>query len=128
MCVYIFCVVKSFRDLAENDPELLRLELDPTSSLFAELCASSSNGTCTFPSKVVLQTNLDCSPDACDVDTIRTVRIQSLPDPIYYEYVRIPCVEQAYYNNAVKLKDWTRNDYSTDNMICGDTRRDYAAG
>ena len=124
----LFCI---FRGEWNNDPELYRLVLRETSELFAELCnPKTANGTdCQFPGRVTLETNLDCEIDApeCDVDTIRTVRVQTNPFPIYYEYVRQPCVEQAFFNDAKKVKDWTSSD-QVQNSMCADTRRAVAAG
>ena len=86
----------------EKYPELLRLEVGSSSPLFAALCAADSGGSCTFPSKIVLDENL--VDDDLNVDTIRSVKLQAgLSHPVHYEYVRQPCVEHAFYNDAKKV-------------------------
>jgi len=93
----------------ENYPELLRLEVGSSSPLFTALCAADGSGICTFPSKIVLAENLAYDMEAqkgseYKVDTIRSVKLQSgLSHPIHYEYVRQPCVEHAFYNDAKKV-------------------------
>ena len=129
--VVVWLLVCIIREDWEYDPELVRLELSNTTQLYSKLCdAASPGGTCRFPGKVVLDSNIGCNTGdpECDVDTIRTVRVQSLPYPIYYEYVRVPCVEQAFFNDALKVKDWTTPSLEVKNMMCADKRRDIAAG
>ena len=116
----------------ETNPDLIRLELNSaTSQLYQQLCNfNATTGICDFKGLVTLEDNIGCGGDdpECDVDTIRTVRVQSLPFPIYYEYVRRPCVEQAFFNDAKKVKDWASSSYVVDNSMCADPRRDAAAG
>jgi hypothetical protein len=116
------------------DPEIVRLELAPNSPLYAQLCADDGHG-CTFPGKVVLHENLVCAGDACngkeyDSTTLRTVRVQNGAFPIYYEYVRSPCVEQAFFNNAKRVKDYVywSDPKNVRNNMCADPRRDVAVG
>lgn len=119
----------------EFDPEIPRLELAANSPLHAQLCADQGQGQgCTFPGKVVLGENLVCDGDACNgkeysSTTLRTVRVQSDPFPIYYEYVRQPCVEQAFFNNGMRVKEYTRwNPLIVRSNMCADPRRDVAVG
>lgn len=93
-----------------TNPDYKRLQVLPGSPLYAKLCApDANNGDCTTPTKVVLDENLvyDAAAQAFDeyqVDTIRTVALYvGLNKPIYYEYVRQPCVELAFFNNAKKV-------------------------
>jgi hypothetical protein len=112
----------------EGDPEIIRLQLGSDSSLYSVLCAASGpNEPCTFPGKVVLNENLECDGVECNVDTLRTVRVQSLPDPIYYEYIRPACVEQAFFNDARRVKSFTQKNLVANSMMCADPRRDVAA-
>ena len=67
------------------------------------------------------------------VESLRTVKIQVGDTPIYYEYVRQPCVEQTFYHDAKKVEDYTRGKWSTSQMtaqssMCADPRRDVASG
>ncbi len=51
---------------------------------------------------VTLDQNIACTEELkeCKADTLRVVGVG---DGIYYEYVRPPCVEQAFFNNAKKV-------------------------
>lgn len=49
---------------------------------------------------VTLDANLECKGLECSADTVRVVQVG---EGIFYEYVRPPCVEQAFYNNAKKV-------------------------
>jgi len=87
----------------------LSLVLDSTSSpLYTQLCQADSQGVCTFPGYVTLGQNLDYSavastlPEYANVESFRIVQVQSSPIPIYYEYVRPPCVETHFFNNGKK--------------------------
>jgi uncharacterized protein (DUF1501 family)/uncharacterized protein (DUF1800 family) len=51
---------------------------------------------------VTLSTSLQCTGEECNIDSVNVVKIQSNP-PLYYEYVRQPCVELSYYDNAQKI-------------------------
>lgn len=112
-------------------PETKRLELSPSSPLFDKLCSPSPSGECTFPSNIVLDSNLiydDAAKmgDEWAVDTIRTVKLLAagMSSPIYYEYVRQPCVEYSYYGNAVKMMkgEVVSGGVQTYPAVCGDPR------
>ena len=88
--------------------DMARLEVLPNSPLYTKLCAIDSNGDCTLPTKVVLEENLVYDGIArmgaeYQVDTVRTVELKvGLDKPIYYEYIRQPCVELAFYEGGKK--------------------------
>ena len=130
---HIYLIGNRNRSEWEFDPEIPRLELAANSPLHAQLCADQGQG-CTFPGKVVLAENLVCVGEGCNgkeysSTTLRTVRVQSDPFPIYYEYVRQPCVEQAFFNNAKRVKEVTSwNPFISRNNMCADPRRDVAVG
>lgn len=88
-----------------------RLVLDTSSKLYQVLCQLSGN-VCTYPSKVVLQANVACTGIECEIDEPRIVVVNGM----YYEYTRLPCVEQAFFDNPAMMTNqwgWT---------YCGDRR------
>lgn len=64
---------------------------------------------------VTLDSNLICRGDECDVDTVSIIKVQQSP-PIYYEYIRPPCVEFPFYSDAKKVS--TNGDES----MCADPK------
>ena len=79
-----------------------RLELDSSSPLYTKLCGADGNGDCTLPAKVVLMDNLFYDAVAQSgaehaVDTIRTVKFKVGSTTIWYEHIKQPCVEHAFY-------------------------------
>ena len=76
-------------------------QLTSSSNLYETLCNANSQG-CAFKSVVKLQQNLPCTGDECTLDNLRVVRVQTTP-PVYYEYVRPPCVDFSFYNDAKKI-------------------------
>ena len=92
----------------QENPDLARLEVLPTSPLYVKLCAADSSGQCTLPTKVVIEENLIYNELArmgteYEVDTVRTVELKiGVDKPIYYEYIRPPCVELAFYGGGMK--------------------------
>jgi len=91
-----------------SDPltKRLRLQANGPNSLFAKLCGSEDPTLCNFMSKVVLDRNLACSGSECTVETLRVVEV--VPG-IFYEYISLPCVYQAYYQNAKTI--WKRTNW-----------------
>lgn len=83
----------------ETDPDIRRFTLDASSKLRAKLCNQDSNGSCQYANSVTLDSNLDCTDKECNADTVRVVEVSG----IFYEYIRPPCVEQAFYANARKV-------------------------
>ena len=103
-------------ELIRDDPSWVeaevvnRLQVQPGSGLYDRLCASGGGGSCTFPSVVVLESNLShcdnntstsaAAMEECNVETIRVVQIENL----FYEYIRVPCVQLAFYNDGRRAK------------------------
>ena len=69
---------------------------------------------------VVLDSNLLCTGEECDVDTVRVVKV----DNIYYEYVAPPCVQQAFYNDAKGVGRYWR---SSEGTMCANPRLPHAS-
>jgi len=84
----------------KTDQTIKKFVLDSSSQLRATLCKKGSNGSCLFANSVTLESNLACSAQECDADTLRVVEVSP---GIHYEYVRPPCVEQVFYANAKKV-------------------------
>lgn len=82
-----------------NDPNLKKFVLNSTSALKAALCDVDINGNCHYNSTVTLDSNLECTGEECNADTVRVVQVNG----IHYEFVRPACVEQAFYTNAKKV-------------------------
>ena len=74
------------------------------------LLSDSSNLKSVLSSKQVvisLDTTISCVGNECDVDTLRLVQVDQNP-PIYYEYLRPPCVELSFYDNGKKIStNWS---------------------
>ncbi|KAK1734854.1 DUF1800 domain-containing protein, partial [Skeletonema marinoi] len=111
----------------EMNPDRPKMELLPSSPLFNRLCSPDSNGDCTFPSKVVLEDNLFYDDAAklgleYKVETLRTVEMKAgMSHPMYYEYVRQPCVEHSFYSDAKKvIQGQVSGDAVQDNVMCAD--------
>jgi uncharacterized protein (DUF1501 family)/uncharacterized protein (DUF1800 family) len=81
-----------------------RLNLQSSSSLYQALCTPSS-GSCTYPSVVLLDSNLVCDGLECSLDTVQIVQVGT----VFYEYIRIPCVEQPFFMEGAKVTGVTRD-------------------
>ena len=102
----------------KEDSEAGHLSLDdPASELYRALCASQG-GACSFPVSVELESTLVCSGVECSLDTIRMVKVEGL----FYEYLRPPCVYQAFYDNGKSIAQ--RWDDTT--VMCADPRTEAA--
>lgn len=120
-----------------DEPFLERLELSEDSPLYAALCVES-DGQCTFPAKVVLNENLDyrstLSQEGLEYksQSLRTIKVKSGVDAIYYEYVRQPCVELSFFKDGIKVQDDMDKVgdglYTVESSMCADPRRDVATG
>lgn len=123
------------KDEREWEENSIRLGLHHTSPLYKKLCASDVNDVCTFPVKVVLDRNLLPDYDAAaqegaeyKVDTIRSVRVQAGNIPIYYEYLRQPCVHQNFFNNGKNIiRGKIDKDLEVKDSLCADPRTYLAA-
>jgi hypothetical protein len=76
-----------------------------TSALAAVLCRSGggvAGAACIFKSELVLTSPLICDGQECLVDEARVVRVVDVAGnlTVFYEYVRLPCVELSYFANA----------------------------
>lgn len=79
----------------ENDAnDILRLELDPASSLYEKLYNSGN-----YHVSIELDADLDCYGVECNLDTIRVVKVGSY----FYEYVQRACVQQSFYNDGKQI-------------------------
>jgi len=117
-------------ELQDEDPEewnddtlyqTATLTQGGSDSLFAALCGSTSaDNNCTFPVKVELQSDLPCHGIECNVDTLRTVEVAN---GIFYEYIRPPCVYQAFYSNPQTIIRKSGWNY----LSCGDPRTQVAS-
>lgn len=83
-----------------NDITLKKFVLDSSSLLKGELCNADIAGNCQYENSVTLDHSHTCTATECDADTVRVVQVSP---GIHYEYVRPPCVEQAFYANAKKV-------------------------
>eukprot|EP00966_Prymnesium_polylepis_P332272 7387783-Prymnesium_polylepis.2 len=88
------------------------------SSLYQKLCSASGLGSaCTFASEITLETNFPCHGLECQIDTLFVVDVF---DPVanstvYYEYVRVPCVELTLYNaTMVKAAPFATSEMCAD--------------
>mmetsp|Transcript_102655 Transcript_102655/g.294143 ORF Transcript_102655/g.294143 Transcript_102655/m.294143 type:complete len:2583 (-) Transcript_102655:1307-9055(-) len=108
--------------------------LDPRfSDLWVELCAAHKNADydttatdgCTFPSEVVLDRNLQCHSDECQINAPRVVHVtfgnvqDGTNGTVYYEYRQIPCTVMQFFPNAKTLsyRPWKTNGQQTN--MCG---------
>ena len=81
------------------------LALDSSSNLFHKLCMPSQLGACSYPSVVILDDNLPCNGLECKLDTVHVIQVGSA----FYEYIRIPCVEQSFFMNGIKIAGNSRS-------------------
>lgn len=75
------------------------VDLDIDSPLYKILCNPDDDGTCNFKVNNVLQEDIDCYKKECRFDTVRVVRIQSNVGDVFMEYIKPPCVHQAFPSN-----------------------------
>lgn len=91
-------------------PELKKQKWTPTlstqyfklqsgSGLYNKLCNPLQTGACSYPSVVVLDTNIPCNGLECSIDTVQVIQV----DSVFYEYIRVPCVEQPFFMNGIKV-------------------------
>ena len=106
------------------------MTLDPAlSSLHRFLCkgqatagypgGSADGQLCTFPSEVVLDTNLPCHGSngwgECDVETVMIVEAYvkdgsgAIVETVWYEYLQVPCVELTFFSGGKHVEHGTSN-------------------
>ena len=116
-----------------TSPALL---LRNTSALYRTLCnpanpprGAHTSGGCTFLSEVTLEAPavpgsngsahggaMPCDGAECHVDTLIVVGVQSATETVYYEYLRPPCVELAFYDggrlvqNSSYVEPWAHGE------------------
>lgn len=108
-------LIKDNPDLANPNYDIKRFVLAP-----GPLRVALSQVGGEWKGVVVLDSNLLCTGDECDVDTVRVVKV----DDIYYEYVAPPCVQQAFYNDAKGVGRYYRSDEGT---MCANPRLPHAS-
>lgn len=76
-----------------------RVFLRKDSALYEKICnkESPNNKSCRYQSKLVLDVDLPCTGTECDIDAPRVVEVEA---GLFYEYSRMPCANQAFYDNA----------------------------
>jgi len=111
---YILLGSSSLPELQTGEPDwwateqnIVRMALDPTASeLYNVLCNADEYGTCHFRPVVVLDSNLNCNGEECNLDNLRAFQVSQDP-MVYYEYIRPACVELSFYNGGKKIsKTW----------------------
>ena len=105
----------------EDEPSAKRVVLQKPSTsgdinfLYTQLCNPDNEGKCHYKTTVSLPSDLNCLGVECSVDTVRVVQVNP---GMFYEYIQQPCVERAFYDNAVKLgRRWS------DKIVCADQKR-----
>jgi hypothetical protein len=98
-----------------SDPQTKRFIVDSGSALYYTLQCKMVKGICAYTPVVTLTQNLPCSGNECKVDTLRTVQVGS----VFYEYIRTPCVQLAFYEDAKKLSAGRDDNLN----MCGESLR-----
>jgi Protein of unknown function (DUF1800) len=103
-----------------RDPRAKRVTLKNNGGvcLYSVLCGAQDNSGCRFKAKVVLNQNLPCVGIECTLDNLRVVEVGG----VFYEYIRPPCVYQAYFQNAKTIIPHT----SWRELMCADPRTQIA--
>ena len=114
------------------------LELDSATSALARfLCKGQATGSypgnvadgqaCAFPSEVVIDTNLPCDGDECEVETVRVVELYarsadgSIVETLWFEYLQLPCVELTFFGDGRHVEYGTSKKNNADWMLmCAD--------
>ena len=99
----------------EYEDTAIKVVLEETSSLRTFLCNEDENGKCVFKNSVTLPANYECTGIECDIDVPRVVQITT---DAYYEFVHPPCVNMAFYNDAMRISPWL----GADKAVCADPR------
>jgi len=94
-----------------TDESVIKFVLDDDSELKELLCNNGGSGDCQYRTSVTLSSDLSCTGNECNVDTLRVVQVS---EGVFYEYVRMPCVELAFFKNAKKVQP----RYNWDPVMC----------
>lgn len=92
--------LQSMSEAWDADESVKRFVLSPASSLYQKLCNADANGDCQYQNTVYIDENLPCYDRECRVDTL--VIVQVAPG-VFYEYVRQPCIQMTFQNDAKKV-------------------------
>jgi cullin-associated NEDD8-dissociated protein 1 len=96
---YRFLGSENFQVLYARKTMLDLSELN--SNLYTELCNRQGGSSCVLRSTILLPNDIACSGVECNVETIRTVRLNlSSTESVYYEYVQLPCIELEFPENG----------------------------
>jgi len=104
-----------------EDPLAKRVTLATNGGLFGKLCGSTNPSSCSYASTVVLDEPVLCTGVECSVDSFSVVEVGV---GIFYEYVRSPCVYQAFYDNAKLV---SRIYSKSRDRMCADPRTEAAS-
>jgi uncharacterized protein (DUF1501 family)/uncharacterized protein (DUF1800 family) len=81
-----------------------RLSLDFLSSKLAKILCNEDkvgvSGGCNPQNKVILTENLVCTGDECNIYEPQTIEVA---EGLWYEYIRPPCVNQMFFNDAKSI-------------------------
>ena len=105
--------------LFATDDSIQRMVLASSSQLLQKLC-NSNNGICNFENSVTIDSPLICTGNECNVDSVRVVQVG---ESAFYEYVRVPCVNQVFYQGGVKISP----RYRWDPVMCANPKLPDAA-
>ena len=96
--------------------EAKSVSLSSSSQLYNKLCnpTNERGDNCTWQNEVVLNENISCNGQECNLDTLRLVQVS---DSVFYEYVQPPCVQLPYYGSPKKIS--TSNNME---IMCADPR------
>jgi hypothetical protein len=92
----------------------IRFSLDKSSSLASILCNRSEGTNCSPSMKVVLESDVECFGLECNIEEPRVLEVEK---GVWYEYVRSPCVNHAFYNDAKSIR---RRQGELGFAMCGD--------
>ena len=93
-----------------------RASLDFVSSnLTSIICNKNEVGVCNPQNIVILPTDIECFGIECEIEEPRTIEIA---EGLWYEYIRPPCVNQAFYNNGKSVYRLSGKD-GFKQILCG---------
>ena len=104
-----------------NDPTLWhdgppkRLSLNFASSILASTLCGGNVDECMPTAKFVLDKDIKCDGEECDVDEPRSFEVAP---GVYYEYIRPPCVNHAFY----KFPKTIFRRWYNDRLMCGNPK------